>query len=621
LLLSVLMYIFVFEEQFKQIYNMGNLDYGVVGNGRTAAFISAKGNIEWFCLPDFDSPSAFGKILDEDKGGSVDIMVSPDYSINQQYIEHTNVLVTTFDSPKEGCFEVIDFMPRYKTGDNNIDYYIPTELYRLIKLVSGHPNFKVNYNPRLNYGAGKIIHKNGPEYIKSCLDGNLENAIYLYSSLKFESILNQEEIELSKDEFMLISYNQKVITVDIERVFLEYERTKLYWMNWSNRSKKFTLFNDYIERSMLVLKLMSYQRTGAVLAALTTSIPESVGDVRNWDYRYCWLRDASMSIETLIQIGHSGAAKRFMKFIENILRSKSDNFRTMYGIRYERDIKELELPYLAGYKNSRPVRIGNAAFRQQQNDVYGYLMDVIYQYYLYFRGTLDEIEDMFEVVKHIGRIVIKEWREPDNGIWEIRNKKEHFVFSKVMCWVSLDRAAKISEMLHKEGYAKRYKEEAWLIKEDVLANGWKDEIQSFSQAYSNFDLDSSLLLMEKYGFLSPMDDKYKKTVDAIYDKLYYKGLMFRYNNHDDFGKPSSAFTICSFWMVRGLFVTGRKQEAYDLFKRLLKYSNHVKLFSEDLDFNTKEQLGNFPQAYSHLALIDTAMLFSQEVKLSKFIRP
>jgi len=615
------MYIFVFEEQFKQIYNMGNLDYGVVGNGRTAAFISAKGNIEWFCLPDFDSPSAFGKILDEDKGGSVDIMVSPDYSINQQYIEHTNVLVTTFDSPKEGCFEVIDFMPRYKTGDNNIDYYIPTELYRLIKLVSGHPNFKVNYNPRLNYGAGKIIHKNGPEYIKSCLDGNLENAIYLYSSLKFESILNQEEIELSKNEFMLISYNQKVITVDIERVFLEYERTKLYWMNWSNRSKKFTLFNDYIERSMLVLKLMSYQRTGAVLAALTTSIPESVGDVRNWDYRYCWLRDASMSIETLIQIGHSGAAKRFMKFIENILRSKSDNFRTMYGIRYERDIKELELPYLAGYKNSRPVRIGNAAFRQQQNDVYGYLMDVIYQYYLYFRGTLDEIEDMFEVVKHIGRIVIKEWREPDNGIWEIRNKKEHFVFSKVMCWVSLDRAAKISEMLHKEGYVKRYKEEAWLIKEDVLANGWKDEIQSFSQAYSNFDLDSSLLLMEKYGFLSPMDDKYKKTVDAIYDKLYYKGLMFRYNNHDDFGKPSSAFTICSFWMVRGLFVTGRKQEAYDLFKRLLKYSNHVKLFSEDLDFNTKEQLGNFPQAYSHLALIDTAMLFSQEVKLSKFIRP
>lgn len=599
---------------------MGNLDYGVVGNGRTAALISAEGNIEWLCLPDFDSPSAFGKILDVDKGGSVDFVVSPDYSISQQYIEHTNVLVTTFDSPKEGCFEVIDFMPRYRTGDDT-DYYIPSELYRLIKLKRGNPQFKVKYNPRMDYGKGKIIQKCGPEYVKSCLESNLENAIYLYSSLNFDLLLNEDVMELTRDEFMLISYNQKVINVDIERVYLEYERTKLYWMNWSNRSKKFTLFNDYIERSMLVLKLMSYQRTGAVLAALTTSIPESIGGIRNWDYRYCWLRDASMSIETLIRIGHSGAAKRFMKFIENILRSKSDRFQIMYGIQYERDIKELELPHLRGYKDSRPVRIGNAAFSQQQNDVYGYLMDVIYQYYLYFKGTLDEIEDMFEVVKHIGRIVLSEWREPDSGIWEIRNKKEHFVFSKVMCWVALDRAAKISEMLHKEGYFNRYKEEAQAIKDDVFANGWKEEIHSFSQTYSNCDLDSSLLLMEKYGFISYDDPRYKMTVDAIYDKLYYKGLMFRYNNHDDFGIPSSAFTICSFWMVRGLYVTGREKEAVDLFKRLLTYSNHVKLFSEDIDFDTKEQMGNFPQAYSHLALIDTALLFSKEVKLSKFIRP
>ncbi|MFA6820134.1 MAG: glycoside hydrolase family 15 protein, partial [Bacteroidaceae bacterium] len=468
---------------------------------------------------------------------------------------------------------------------------------------------------------GNIIHKGGPEYVKSCLEGNLENTIYLYSSLRFESILNREEIELTKDEFLLVSYNQKVIKVDIERVYLEYERTKLYWMNWSNRSKKFTMFNNDIERSMLVLKLMSYQRTGAVLASLTTSIPETIGGVRNWDYRYCWLRDASMSIEMLIQVGHSGAAQRFMRFITNILRSKSDQFQIMYGIRYERDIKETELNYLDGYKGSKPVRIGNAAYYQQQNDTYGYLMNVIYQYYLYFRGTLDEIEDMFEVVKHIGRIVIKEWRNPDNGIWEIRNKKEHFVFSKVMCWVALDRAAKISDMLNQECYAERYKNEAKLIKEDVLKNGWKEEIQSFSQSYSNLDLDSSLLLMEKYGFISPDDPKYQKTVNAIYDKLCYKGLMFRYNNHDDFGIPTSAFTICTFWMVRGLYVTGRKDEALEMFKRMLTYSNHVRLFSEDLDFNTKEQMGNFPQAYSHLALIDTALLFSKEVKLSRFIRP
>ena len=599
---------------------MSNLNYGVVGNCRTAAFISEEGNIEWFCLPDFDSPSAFGKILDQDKGGSLDLIVSSEYSIQQQYINHTNILITTFTSLKEGCFEIIDFMPRYKTGDDT-DYYMPAELYRLVKLRSGHPKFKIKYNPKLNYGGGEMIHKVGPEYVKSCLADNLENAIYLYSNLNFGSILNSEDIELVTDGFMLISYNQKVIKVDIERVYLEYERTKVYWMNWSNRSKKFALFNDYIERSMLILKLMSYQRSGAVLAALTTSIPETIGGIRNWDYRYCWLRDASMSIETLIQVGHRGAAQRFMRFITNILRSKSDRFQIMYSIHYEKHIHEVELKHLSGYKNSRPVRIGNAAYNQQQNDIYGYLMNVIYQYYMYFKGTLDEIEDVFEVVKDIGRVVLKEWRNPDNGIWEIRNKKEHFVFSKIMCWVALDRAAKISDWLHKDGYAKRYREEAQLIKEDVLKNGWKDEIQSFSQTYSSLDLDSSLLLMEKYGFISPDDPKYKKTVQAIYKKLYYNGLMFRYNNHDDFGIPKSAFTICTFWMVRGLYVTCCKDEALDLFKRMLTYSNHVKLFSEDLDFQTKEQLGNFPQAYSHLALIDTALLFSEEVKVSRFIRP
>ena len=599
---------------------MENLNYGVIGNGRTAALVSEKGSVDWFCLPDFDSPSIFGKILDKEIGGSLGFIVSSSYSITQQYIEHTNVLITTFDSTKEGCFEVMDFMPRYKTGEEQ-DYYIPSELYRLIRVRRGNPKFAINYDPKLNYADGEVIHKDGPEYVKTCMKDNLQNAIYMYSSISFNHILNNEEIELVRDEFILISYNQKVIKIDIERVYLEYERTKLYWMNWSNRSKKYTYFDEYIERSMLVLKLMSYQRTGAVLAALTTSIPETVGEMRNWDYRYCWLRDASMSIETLIQVGHSGAARRFMGFIQNILQSKSDNFQIMYGIRYERTLNERELPYLCGYKNSRPVRVGNAAYYQKQNDSYGYLMNVIYQYYLYFKGTLDEVEDMFEVVKHIGRIVMNEWRNPDNGIWEIRNKKEHFVLSKVMCWVALDRGAKIAAMLHKDGYAERYREGADVIKKDILAHGWNDDIQSFTQTYSNLELDSSLLLMEKYGFISPDDERYKKTVNAIYEKLYYKGLMFRYNNPDDFGKPKSAFTICTFWMVRGLYVTGREKEAKELFRRLLTYSNHVRLFSEDLDFTTKEQMGNFPQAYSHLALIDTAILFSEEVTFSKFIRP
>lgn len=599
---------------------MKNLNYAVVGNCRTAAIISDKGSIEWFCLPNFDSPSVFAKILDEEKGGSLEIIVTSGYTITQEYIPHTNVLVTSYTCEEEGCFEVVDFMPRYRTG-NDADYYMPTELYRMINLISGNPKFKVLYNPRLNYANGEVFNIYESAFIKTCLKSDLEDTIYLYSSLNFKSIAETQEIELTKNEFLLVSYNQKVINIDMERVYLEYSRTKLYWMNWSNRSRKYSKFNDYIERSMLILKLMSYHPTGSVLAAITTSIPEVIGDIRNWDYRYCWLRDASMSIETLIQIGHSGAAKRFIKFITNILHSKSDCFQIMYGINYERNIEETELSYLSGYEGSKPVRIGNAAYSQKQNDIYGYLMNVIHMYFQYFNGTLDEIEDLFEIVKHICRIVFKEWRNPDSGIWEIRNKKEQFVSSKVMCWVALDRAAKVAKLLHNEYYAKLYGDEAKKIRQEVLENGWKEEIKSFSQTYSNLNLDSSLLLMEKYGFISADDPKYIMTVNAIYSNLSYNGLMFRYNNHDDFGKPKSAFTICNFWMVRGLYVTGRRKEAQEMFKRLLTYSNHVKLFSEDLDFETKQQLGNFPQAYSHLALIDTAMLFSAELTMSKFIRP
>lgn len=597
---------------------MEHLNYGAVGNCRTAALISDKGSIDWFCFPDFDSPSVFGKLLDEKKGGNMSFIVGNDYRISQRYLEHTNILSTLFEAT-EGAFEVIDFMPRYKLLD--YDYYLPPELYRLIRLKRGTPRFRVNYNPALNYARGEVGHKTGPEYVKTYAKANERDTIYLYSGIPYDVIFNQQEVLLQRDEFLLVSYNQKLIPIDMNRVNLEFQRTRLYWMNWTNRSKKYTAFNEQIERSMLVLKLMSYQRSGAVLAALTTSLPESIGEVRNWDYRFCWLRDASMSIETLVKVGHRGAAERFIAFITGILHSKYDRFQIMYGIRGERVLTEYDLPHLAGYKNSKPVRVGNDAYHQMQNDSFGYLMDVIYQYYLYFPGTLDEIEDMFEVVKNIVRTVMEDWRKPDKGIWEIRGDEKHFVLSKVMCWVALDRAEKIAVMLQKGGYADKWRCEADLIKTDVFMQGWKEEIQSFSQTYCNTELDSSLLLMEVYGFIDATDPRYKQTVDAIYRKLMYKGLMFRYNNVDDFGIPSSAFTICTFWMVRALYVTGRQAEALNLFETLLSYSNHLGLFSEDLDFDTKSQLGNFPQAYSHLALINTAMLFGEEKRLSKFIRP
>lgn len=601
-----------------EVESMQNLNYGVVGNCRSAALISDKGSIDWFCFPDFDSPSIFSKILDIEKGGEFSFEVSDNYSITQKYIENTNILSTLFTAD-EGSFEVLDFMPRYRLAEP--DYYLPPEIYRYIRLLSGKPIFKVNYNPKLNYAKTEVINQISRNYIKtSSVEAQLD-CIYLYSSIKFTSIIQKKEIVLEEDQFLLLSNNQKLITINIERVSLEYNRTKIYWYNWVNRGKKFKSYNWIIQRSILILKLMSYQPSGAVLAALTTSIPETIGEVRNWDYRFCWLRDASMSIDTLMDMGHHDSAQRFILFIKGILQSKQERFQIMYGIRGEKTLHEEELSHLSGFENSKPVRIGNAAFNQKQNDVFGYLMNVIYQYYKFFPGTLDEIEDIWEIVRNIIRTVMDEWEKPDRGIWEIRNSNKHFVFSKVMCWVTLDRGMKIAKLLNMPEYANRWKKEAYRIKIDILTNGWNEELQSFTQTYNETDLDASLLLMEEYGFISGSDERYKKTVQAIKKGLFYKGLMYRYINADDFGRLSSSFTICTFWLIRGLFVTGQKDEALDIFNKIVGYSNHLALFSEDLDFETKKQLGNFPQAYSHLALINTAKLFSEERQISKFIRP
>jgi GH15 family glucan-1,4-alpha-glucosidase len=366
---------------------------------------------------------------------------------------------------------------------------------------------------------------------------------------------------------------------------------------------------------------MTVEQTGAILAALTTSIPETIGESRNWDYRYCWLRDASMSIGTLLQMGHPNAARRFIYFIKRIMRSKHDSFQIMYGIRGERVLTEEVLPHLAGYAGSKPVRIGNAAYAQKQNDSFGYLLDVIHTYYNFFGSSLDDIEEMWELVKKMVGTVQNDWRTQDQSIWEFRNKKEHFVFSKVMCWVSLDRGAKIAGFLGRSEEERLFRADADAVREEVISKGWNSGIQSFSQAYGSTEVDSSLLLMEQYGFISADSELFVKTVDRIKQELFHNGLMYRYTISDDLGRPSSAFTICAFWLARALYVTGRQEEAVRIFEDVIAHCNHVGLLSEDLDFNTGRQLGNFPQAYSHLALVEVASILSKRKLRPPFLRP
>lgn len=597
---------------------MYSLDYGIIGNCQTGALISKQGSIDWLCFPAFDSPSIFSRILDNDKGGCFAFGVSAAYSTFQKYIQNTNILCTQFISA-EGSFEVLDFMPRYHTMEG--DHYFPAEIYRYIRLMHGKPRFNILYDPRMNYAQEDVVHRKHGDFIKTYSIEDGQDNIYLYSDLDYDKILSGDEFLLEKDEYLLLSYNQKLVSIDIDRVYLEYQRTKVYWLNWNNRSKKLALYNDMISRSLLTLKLMSYQDTGAVVAALTTSIPEAIGEQRNWDYRFCWIRDASMSIETILKMGHKGAAQRYMRFVKRIMRSRSDTFQIMYGLHGERELEEKTLPHLSGFEDTKPVRIGNGAHNQRQNDSLGYLMDVIYCYYTNFPGSLDDVEEMWELMKSIVRMVYMDWRKKDKSIWEIRGEEKHYVFSKIMCWVAIDRAVKVARILGRDYFAEVWQKEAELIKEDILEHGWNDKLSSFTQSYDNDDADSSVLLMEYYGFLAADDERFIRTVEYTKSQLFNNGLMYRYRNDDGFGMTTSAFTMCTFWLVRALHVTGNGQEAREIFDELISYSNHLGLFSEDLDFDTKRMLGNFPQAYSHLALINTAMLFSEEKTYSKFIRP
>ncbi len=595
---------------------MDNLDYGIIGNCRSAALVSKTGSIDWCCLPEFDSPSVFAKLLDQEIGGSFEIRVDESYKISQRYEPFTNILITSFKSG-ENHFEIHDFMPRYRKDDNS--YHAPPDLIRYFKLISGTPTFSVLYNPKLEYALGKTESFIKKDFIASLTHEVKFDTVFLYTSFVKKDIVEGNEITLKENGFILLGYNEKLLLPSTDRAYLDLQNTKVYWLNWSNLTPTYKKFNEQISRSALTLKLLSYDKTGAVLAAATTSLPETIGEVRNWDYRFCWIRDASMVIKVVSELGHKNVARRYLQFIIDLIPDKAEKLQIMYGINKEKKLTEETLDHLAGYKGSKPVRIGNAAYHQKQNDIYGILMDVIYEQMVKFSVDLDNGEDLWGITKGIVWIVSNNWKDADKGIWEFRTEDRHFTFSKVLCWTALDRAIKVAEMLGKKHKMEKWKpirEEIW---KDIYDNAWNEEVGAYTQSYGSKELDASVLLMESYGCLNAKDDRFKRTVHAIGKELNNDGLLYRYKNEDDFGLPSSSFTVCTFWYINSLFKIGEEEKALEYFERLLGYSNHLGLFSEDIDFETKRLLGNFPQAYSHLALIECAINFSKKASEDQMV--
>jgi GH15 family glucan-1,4-alpha-glucosidase len=598
-----------------------NYHHGMIGNGRTCALVDTDGSIVFACMPDFDSGTVFASLLDKEKGGSFGLEMVGGNTVSQDYERHTNVLVTRYEDGEGSALEVIDFMPRYtwdgKAGSREDD---ASDIVRVVRALSGSPKLCVHYDPKLEYARFDTTTFPVNGCIKSTSRGVLPcgrkiyESLHLHTDLPHQDVLDSAEIALAPGEsrFFLVTYHDKVQVPDHDLINLMLQRTRAYWLLWTARTHRTKRYAEEVLRSALALKMLQFNPTGALLAAATTSLPETIGENRNWDYRFCWIRDGSMTVSTLRRIGHQTMAVRFIDWMLRTVPTKDDHLQIMYGLRGEKLLHEEILDHLSGYLGSAPVRIGNAAYHQEQHDIYGVLLDVIYQDVETRVRTPESLDRIWTRVRSVVRTVADRWREPDRGIWEIRGDTRHFIFSKVLCWVAVDRAIKIARLLNKDAWASEHEPLRDEIHAEICQRGWNAEVGAFTQSYGSTDLDSSNLLMAEYGFLDGQDPQFVSTVRKTKEQLCRDGLLYRYRNHDDFGEPNSAFTVCSFWMVKALAAIGARDEARVMFEDLLAQANPKGLYGEDLDFATRRHLGNFPQAYSHLALIDCALLLGED---------
>ena len=582
------------------------LDYGIIGNCRTCALVSRKGSVEWMCYPDFDSPSLFAKILDEKEGGSLEIKPVGKYKIIQRYIQHTVILETIFDSGMDS-FVILDFFPRYRklVSKRKDKLMRQNRLVRIIKPLKGKPKLKIIYNPKPNYALKEcdLIEEKG-----NLLCAGTE--VSLISNISHSAIIKREIFELDKTKYLVIGKKDHTEDFNVKRCLILLNSTKKYWERWVGSLILPEMNRELIIRSAITLKLLTFSPTGAIVAAPTTSIPEEVGSERTWDYRFCWVRDAVLCADALKKIGRRYEAKKLLEFFLNRVLSEK-HLQIMYGIHGEIKLDEKELGHLAGFKESRPVRVGNAAYGQIQHDIYGEIIDLVYLYFVYYQYEQKMSQKYWKFLGYLVKKIREEYSLPDSGIWEFRGLLRHYTYSKFMCCIGVDRAVKIAQYYGRDKLVQQWLPLREELFADICKRGFDQDKKAFTMFYGSKDLDASLLRMAYHEFLDKNDPRLISTVKAIYTGLRTDYLVQRYRVKDDFGKSKSAFMICSFWLVDALWYIGEKEKARKLFSKLVRKGNHLGLFSEDIDMKTGKMVGNFPQAYVHLALINSSILLSE----------
>lgn len=579
-------------------------DYGLIGNMHTVALVSNDGSIDYCSMPDIDSPTIFAALLDDEKGGFFRIQPINNFKSKQRYIKDTNILSCEFRTEK-GLAQLRDFMPVNTDKLFEKDDYT---IHRCLKVVSGNMDFVLEIAPRPVYAMEKpIIKRHDNIFIietkKETFQFIIECDKYDVLERNNDTIIINFSLKTDQAAHFSFIYGEKNLN---EIDFCGFESTRKFWIDWlwSTVAKQYSdlgEYSDMINRSLLVLKLLTFKPTGAIAASATTSLPEFLGAGRNWDYRYTWIRDSSFTLKAMFALGHISEADRFIQWLHNTYKKHgTQNLKIMYSLRGESNLTEKILEHLKGYKNSKPVRIGNEASDQKQWDIYGEVMDTALNLSNY-AGKIDET--LWPFFKDICNLAMKNWVYPDDGIWEVRNGPFHFVYSKVMCWVALDRGIKI---------AKRYGFDAPLewnkkrdeIKKDILQKGFDKELNSFVQYYGSKEVDSSLLLLGLMNFLPMEDKRIQGTINACKKYLMKNNFILRYVSNDGLQGKEGAFLLCNFWFIECLALSEKIEEARNLLKITLKAANHLGLFSEEYDFKNNEMLGNFPQAFSHIGFIN-----------------
>lgn len=591
----------------RHVYNSG-----IIGNCSYIAHVQKDTNISWLCWPSFDSSFVFGGLIDQEKGGEFSISPTGDYTAKQYYVENTNVLCTEVTTA-DGTYRVTDFAPRFQQHER---YFKPLMLIRKIEPLDNRPRIRITCNPVFGYGTGTFEKYRGSNHVAF---RNGAEQIRLTTNVPISHFFGEEPFVLSETKYLVLTYGTP-LEAPLEQTAEHFLRaTTNYWRTWIKHATIANFHQQAVIRSALALKIHQYEDTGAIIAASTTSLPEHPGSGRNWDYRYCWLRDSYYVITALNHIGQFEEMERYANYIADITHADAGRLQPLYGINGQFKLTEQTLDHLEGYLGNKPIRIGNQAYEHIQNDVYGQAMIALLPLYTDHRFIFRERSDAGHWVDYILQKIENTIDEKDAGIWEFRNFANHHCYSNLFQWAGSSAAYKIGKVIGDKmlvGRAKKLMDSA----SRYIEGCYDAERQVYTNAVGSPHLDASTLQLIMMHYLDPTSERAKNHLVALEDKLKTpEGLFYRYLHADDFGKPKSTFLICAFWYVEALACVGRVEEAIDTFERLLAYANPLMLFSEDVDETNGSQWGNFPQAYSHVGLMNAAYRIAMKLDRPIFI--